>query len=119
MQRAQAGEKRLVTTSMPWCRGLQTHRERQQIVICNALASSAPIFTTSRTTRAFLFSDEMNHYRDWPLLDELPPGWKFCRHAGSPVTGYAFAQSASVLKGGKTALVKITPPTHTTNENFK
>ena len=61
----------------------------------------------------------MNHYRDWPLLDELPPGWKFCRHAGSPVTGYAFAQSASVLKGGKTALVKITPPTPTTNENFK
>ena len=25
----------------------------------------------------------MKHYRDWPLLDELPPGWKFCRHAGS------------------------------------
>ena len=61
----------------------------------------------------------MNHYRDWPMLDELPPGWKFCRHAGSPVTGYAFVQSASILKGGKTALVKITPPTPTTKENFK
>ena len=103
------------------CRGLQAHRSRQQIVLCPALASSAPLFTTARTTRAFLFLERINmtHYRDWPLLDELPPGWKFCRHAGSPVTGYAFAQSASVLKGGKTALVKITPPTPATKKDFK
>ena len=37
--------------------GTARHRERPQIVICNALASSAPLFTTARTTRAFLFSE--------------------------------------------------------------
>ena len=95
--------------------GTARHRERPQILICNALASSAnPIHHGPHRAGFFIFREsaqKMNHYRDWPLLDELPPGWKFCRHAGSPVTGYAFAQSANVLKGGKTALVKITPPT--------
>ena len=96
--------------------GTARHRERPQILICNALASSANPIHHGPHHAGFLFSDEMKHYRDWPLLDELPPGWKFCRHAGSPVTGYAFAQSASVLKGGKTALVKITPPTPATKD---
>lgn len=50
----------------------------------------------------------MDYYKDWPLLESLPEGWKFSKAAGSPLTGYAFATSASPLKGGKTALVKVT-----------
>ena len=49
-----------------------------------------------------------DYYKDWPLLDSLPEGWKFSKAAGSPLTGYAFATSGSPLRGGKTALVKVT-----------
>jgi hypothetical protein len=49
----------------------------------------------------------MDYYKDWPLFETLPAGWKFSKAAGSPLTGYAFATSASPLKGGKTALVKV------------
>ena len=50
----------------------------------------------------------MDCYKDWPLLESLPEGWKFSKAAGSPLTGYEFATSGSPLKGGKTALVKVT-----------
>lgn len=52
----------------------------------------------------------MKHYRDWPLLDSLPTGWKFAKSAGSPLAGYAFATSGSPLRGGKTALVLVNEP---------
>ena len=122
LQRAQAG-------ASAWrhhparCRDCTTPRTAADIDLQRAGQQRTPIHHGPPLSGLFYFPKEsaqkMKHYRDWPLLDELPPGWKFCRHAGSPVTGYAFAQSASVLKGGKTALVKITPPTPTTNENFK
>ncbi len=46
-------------------------------------------------------------YKEWPLLDALPEGWFFAQ-AGSPLTGYKFAMSASPLRNGKTALVQVT-----------
>lgn len=52
----------------------------------------------------------MQHYKDWPLIDDLPAGWSFVKAAGSPLAGYAFAMSGSPLRGGKTALVRVRAP---------
>ena len=49
----------------------------------------------------------MEKYRDWPLFDFLPDGWKIDKSAGSPLCGYAFCISGSVLNGGKRALVRV------------
>lgn len=44
----------------------------------------------------------------WPMLDELPPGWRFDKTAGSPVHGYVFATNGkSVINGQKRALVRV------------
>lgn len=43
----------------------------------------------------------------WPMLDELPDGWKFDKTVGSPVHGYVFATDGkSVINGQKRALVR-------------
>lgn len=52
----------------------------------------------------------MQYYREWPLMDSLPAGWKFAKSAGSPLAGYEFAISDSPLRGGKTALVRVREP---------
>ena len=52
---------------------------------------------------------EAEYYNGWPLMDDLPVGWSFVQ-TGSPLTGYAFAMSASPLRGGKTALVRVCKP---------
>ena len=46
------------------------------------------------------------YYRWWQLFDKLPNGWYIYNTCGSPVSGYAFCISGSVLKGGKRALVR-------------
>lgn len=43
----------------------------------------------------------------WDLLDELPVGWRIDKASGSPLAGYVFAISGSILKGGKRALLKL------------
>lgn len=43
----------------------------------------------------------------WELLDELPTGWRIDKTSGSPLNGYVFAISGSILKGGKRALLKL------------
>ena len=53
---------------------------------------------------------QIEHYNGWPLIDELPSGWSFAAQCGSPLTGYAFAMSASPLRGGVTALVRVCKP---------
>lgn len=53
----------------------------------------------------------MNKFRDWELYDELPQGWKIDHTAGSPLTGYLFANDGkSVLRGGRRALVRAVYP---------
>lgn len=43
----------------------------------------------------------------WELLDELPAGWRIDKTNGSPLNGYVFAISGSILKGGRRALLKL------------
>ena len=54
---------------------------------------------------------EQQYYRDWPLLDEMPDGWKRDPTAGSPLARYEFATNGrSVLSGQQErALVRIRP----------
>jgi hypothetical protein len=56
------------------------------------------------------FGDTMKHYRDWPLMDSLPAGWAYSKAAGSPLSGYAFAQNGSPLRGAKLVLVRVRVP---------
>lgn len=48
----------------------------------------------------------MNKYKDWDLFENLPEGWKIDKTCGSPLTGYEFCITGSILKGGKRALVR-------------
>ena len=52
----------------------------------------------------------MQRYRDWPLMDALPEGWRLANGAGSPLAGYAFACNGSPLRGGRMALVRVRAP---------
>ena len=52
----------------------------------------------------------MQRYRDWPLMDALPDGWRLAHGAGSPLAGYAFACNGSPLRGGRMALVRVRAP---------
>lgn len=49
----------------------------------------------------------MKKYKDWELFENLPNGWRIDKNCGSPLTGYEFCISGSVLKGGKRALVRV------------
>lgn len=49
----------------------------------------------------------MKKYKDWELFENLPNGWRIDKTCGSPLTGYEFCISGSVLKGGKRALVRV------------
>ena len=50
----------------------------------------------------------MDKFRDWPLLHEMPDGWKIDKTCGSPLAGYVFITNGkSVLCGGKRALLFI------------
>lgn len=48
-----------------------------------------------------------NRYKDWELFDEMPDGFRFNGHCGSPLFGYAFANDASLMRGGKLILVRV------------
>lgn len=49
----------------------------------------------------------MQKYKNWPLFDEMPEGWRLDQTAGSPLSGYEFATNGhSVFNGGKRALVR-------------
>lgn len=72
------------------------------------------LFTpTGEATQAAQSNNEevTQKYRDWPLLDELPSGWKFDKTAGSPVHGYEFATNGKNILTGqqKRALVRVSP----------
>lgn len=48
---------------------------------------------------------------NWPLLENLPAGWRIDKTAGSPVHGYVFATDGrSVINGQKRALVRAEIP---------
>lgn len=49
----------------------------------------------------------MKKYKDWELFENLPNGWRIDKHCGSPLTGYEFCISGSMLKGGNRALVRV------------
>lgn len=50
----------------------------------------------------------MGMYRDWPLYETVPDGWKVDKTCGSPLHGYEFiTDGKSVIRGGKRALVRI------------
>lgn len=51
-------------------------------------------------------------YKDWELFDNLPDGWMIDKTSGSPLTGYDFCISGSVLRGGKRALVRVDKTKH-------
>ena len=51
----------------------------------------------------------MQKYKYWDLIDSLPDGWTIDKHAGSPLAGYSFATNGSLLRGGKRALVRVSP----------
>lgn len=50
-------------------------------------------------------------FRGWPLLEEMPDGWKFDKTAGSPLCGYEFATNGQSILSGKQkrALVRAVP----------
>lgn len=52
----------------------------------------------------------MNNYKEWPLYDFLPDGYRIDKTCGSPLHGYEFATNGSILKGGKRILVRAQPP---------
>ena len=51
----------------------------------------------------------MQKYRDWwPLLDEMPQGWKIDKTVGSPLAGYVFVTNGkSVFDGQIRALLRV------------
>ena len=50
----------------------------------------------------------MDKFRDWPLFNEMPAGWKIDKTCGSPLAGYTFITNCkSVLRGGKRALLFV------------
>lgn len=49
----------------------------------------------------------MTEKYDWPILDEMPEGWRIDKTVGSPVSGCAFiTDGKSVLRGQKRALLR-------------
>jgi hypothetical protein len=54
----------------------------------------------------------MRTYKDWPLLEKIPDGWRIDKSAGSPLSGYEFVTNGkSILTGlQKRALLKVRPP---------
>lgn len=53
----------------------------------------------------------MKTYRDWPLFEELPEGWRIDK-AASPLHGYKFCVTGHYFKPGglKRGLVRVLPP---------
>lgn len=50
----------------------------------------------------------MDKFRDWPLFNEMPDGWKIDKTCGPPLAGYTFITNGkSVLRGGKRALLLV------------
>lgn len=53
----------------------------------------------------------MKTYKDWPLLEEMPDGWRIDKTAGSPLHGYEFVTDGkSIINGGKRALLRVVAP---------
>ena len=53
----------------------------------------------------------MKSYRDWPLLETMPDGWKIDKTAGSPLHGYEFvSDGTSINNGGRRALFRVVAP---------
>ena len=49
----------------------------------------------------------MTEKYDWPILDEMPEGWRIDKTVGSPVSGCVFiTDGKSVLRGQKRALLR-------------
>lgn len=46
-------------------------------------------------------------YKYWDIFYEIPKGFIFAKHIGSPLAGHVFITNGSVLKGGKLALLKV------------
>lgn len=49
----------------------------------------------------------MNNYKEWPLYDFLPDGFRMDKSCGSPLHEYEFAINDNPLKGGKRILVRV------------
>ena len=53
----------------------------------------------------------MKMYRDWPILETMPEGWKIDKTVGSPVAGCEFiTDGKSPLHGQKRALLLVRKP---------
>jgi hypothetical protein len=51
--------------------------------------------------------ETMRTFKDWPLLDEMPDGWRLCGDVGSPLAGYVFIHNGkSVINGQQRALLR-------------
>lgn len=51
---------------------------------------------------------KMQTYKDWPLIEKIPDGWKIDKTAGSPLHGYSFiSDGKSIINGGKRALLRV------------
>lgn len=60
----------------------------------------------------------MSKYKDWDLFENLPDGWRIDKTCGSPLTGYDFCVSGSMLNGGKRALVRVDKSKHKKQDEF-
>ena len=50
-------------------------------------------------------------YKDWEVLEELPPGWVIDKTTGPPPGPYVFVHNGkSPLHGQKRALLKVAKP---------
>lgn len=55
--------------------------------------------------------ETMRTFKDWPLLDEMPDGWRLCGDVGSPLAGYVFIHNGkSVINGQQRALLRAQHP---------
>ncbi len=72
------------------------------ILACSCNVKLANIFVLRLT---------MLTYRDWPLYEAMPDGWKLDGRTGSPLSGYSFiTDGVSPIKGGKRALLLVVRP---------
>jgi hypothetical protein len=49
-------------------------------------------------------------YKDWPLYETMPNGWRLDSRTGSPLAGYLFITNGAPIKGGKRALLLVVRP---------
>jgi hypothetical protein len=41
------------------------------------------------------------YYRDWPVIDSIPAGWKECINIGSPLSGHIFVSNQKNILSGQ------------------